>query len=504
VNFLGEVTGGNSCSKTITRSWDATDACGNHSATRTQVVTVVDTQAPTIGSAGGNATIECTATPSFTVPTASDACNGATVHLLGEVTGGNACAKTITRSWDATDACGNHSATRAQTITVVDTQAPTIGNPGANATIQCPATPTFTPPTASDACSGATVNQVSDVTVTGSGGSFTETRSWNATDACGNHSATVSQTITVVCNPRFFCTFTQGFWGNKNGLAFMQDSGLLNTPIIIGSTAAGGNSILIPAGSAVRVNSVMPGGGTPTALVTTGQCNILNACFTDNYLTRQGKINNVLLSQTITLSLNVRVTNTILNLPPIQPGACILIGGDTISINQNVVTYLACNGGATIANLLALANNLLGGILTPGQNVGGCIVPSYSDVNDAVTSFNEGFDDCRTFLGFGPCVTVVAAAKAVVSQAGELKVTSYPNPYNDQVRFVIQSSVSGRGSLEVYNMLGQKLQTVYQGYIFAGRGQVVNYAVPSMNRTNLIYVLRVRDQRVTGKLLNIR
>ena len=144
--------------KTFTRSWDATDACNNHSATVSQTITVQDTQAPTISAAGANATIECTATPSFTPPTATDACNGATVNFLGETTGGTACVKTFTRSWDATDACNNHSATVSQTITVQDTQAPTISAAGANATIECTATPSFTPPTATDACNGATVN----------------------------------------------------------------------------------------------------------------------------------------------------------------------------------------------------------------------------------------------------------------------------------------------------------------------------------------------------------
>src|SRR5258705_11582713 len=101
----------------------------------------MDTQAPTIRSAGANATIECTATPSFTPPTASDACSGATVVLVGgDVTGGNSCVKTTTRTWRAVDACGNSSATRSQTITQVDTQAPTIGSAGANATIECTAT----------------------------------------------------------------------------------------------------------------------------------------------------------------------------------------------------------------------------------------------------------------------------------------------------------------------------------------------------------------------------
>src|SRR5439155_3728129 len=114
--------------KTITRSWDATNACGNHSATVSQTITVVDTQAPTIGEAGANATIDCTATPNFTKPTASDACNGATVNDLSSTTTGSACSTTvITRTWDATDACGNHSATRTQRITLLGSTAPTIG-----------------------------------------------------------------------------------------------------------------------------------------------------------------------------------------------------------------------------------------------------------------------------------------------------------------------------------------------------------------------------------------
>jgi hypothetical protein len=40
----------------------AVDACGNSSNTVSQTITQVDSQAPVIGAAGANATIECTAT----------------------------------------------------------------------------------------------------------------------------------------------------------------------------------------------------------------------------------------------------------------------------------------------------------------------------------------------------------------------------------------------------------------------------------------------------------
>src|SRR5438046_6696371 len=113
--------------KQHTRKQNATDSCLNHSATKTHTLTAYTTHSPTIGEAGGNATIDCTATPSFTVPTAADDCSGATVNLLTSTTTGNSCLKVYTRTWDATDACGNHSATRTQVITAVYINEPTIG-----------------------------------------------------------------------------------------------------------------------------------------------------------------------------------------------------------------------------------------------------------------------------------------------------------------------------------------------------------------------------------------
>src|SRR5439155_8607196 len=178
-------------------------ACGNHSATVSQTITVLDNTPPTIGGQGNNTTIYCPSTPSFTPPTASDACGSSTVHELSDQTVAGSCANSYTRTktWDATDACGNHSATVSQTITVLEYKERRIGRQGNNTTIYCPSTKSFTLPTASDACGGSTVHELSDQTVAGScANSYTETKTWDATDACGNHSATVSQTITVVDN----------------------------------------------------------------------------------------------------------------------------------------------------------------------------------------------------------------------------------------------------------------------------------------------------------------
>src|SRR4030095_1123126 len=202
INLVSDITTAGTCTGTYseTRSWDATDVNGAHSSTVSQTITVIDNTPPTIGSPGAGTTIDCPATPTFTPPTASDACNSASVVQVSDVTTAGTCTGTYseTRTWKAVDNCGNQSGTVSQTITVRDNTPPTIGSPGAAATIDCPATPTFTAPTANDACSSASVVLVSDISAAGTcTGTYTRTQTWKAVDACGNQSGTVAQTITV-------------------------------------------------------------------------------------------------------------------------------------------------------------------------------------------------------------------------------------------------------------------------------------------------------------------
>ncbi|HSR39743.1 MAG TPA: hypothetical protein VLL95_12590 [Phnomibacter sp.] len=83
-------------------------------------------------------------------------------------------------------------------------------------------------------------------------------------------------------------------------------------------------------------------------------------------------------------------------------------------------------------------------------------------------------------------------------------VLAAPNPYNSYIRFTVTSPVAGKGSLELFNFYGQKMATVYQGYFEKGRTQNFEYKVPSTQVVNMIYLLRIGDQKVTGKLLGNR
>lgn len=188
--------------RVVRRTWTAKDDCNNQ-VTCSQTITVQDTTAPTIGSAGADATIQCPTVPTFTPPTATDACDTTpTIVEVSDVTTPGTCPGTYrrTKTWKAQDDCGNMSGTVSQTIMVVDTTAPTISALPGPTTIQCPAVPSFATPTASDACDASVALTFNDVTTPGScPGTSSVTRTWTATDDCGN-SATATQTINVIDN----------------------------------------------------------------------------------------------------------------------------------------------------------------------------------------------------------------------------------------------------------------------------------------------------------------
>src|SRR5205809_3488759 len=94
----------------VTRTWTAADHCGN-SSTASQVIHVVDTVAPVISALPAPTTIECTATPSFATPTATDACDPRPTLTFADVTTAGSCPQNhdVTRTWTAADHCGNSS-----------------------------------------------------------------------------------------------------------------------------------------------------------------------------------------------------------------------------------------------------------------------------------------------------------------------------------------------------------------------------------------------------------
>lgn len=125
----------------ITRTWMITDACGNTASTQ-QVITVEDNTPPTY-SAPADLTIDCSSSfaPAVTgQPTAIvDNCDGAPTVSFADASAVGTCANesTIIRTWTIVDACGNMATTFAQSITIMDMNAPMLVAAASNQVYSC-------------------------------------------------------------------------------------------------------------------------------------------------------------------------------------------------------------------------------------------------------------------------------------------------------------------------------------------------------------------------------
>jgi hypothetical protein len=210
ITYSDNTSGMTGCDNTgtIVRTWRATDNCGN-SSTCPQTITVVDNIDPVLFGCPGDTTVACNAVPAPAVVTATDNCDPSPAVILVETSTQSgdleSCAHytySITRTWTATDDCGNDSSC-VQTITVQDTSDPVITCP-ANISVNadpggCSASPNPGTASASDNCDGSPtilgtrsdLLALNDPYPTG-----LTTITWTATDACGN-SDTCPQTVTV-------------------------------------------------------------------------------------------------------------------------------------------------------------------------------------------------------------------------------------------------------------------------------------------------------------------
>ncbi len=189
-----------------------TSAYGGCTATATAVA-AGDVQPPSItcpaNIAVANTTGQCSATATYATPVGTDNCpNPSTIQTAGLASGNTFPVGITTNTFRVTDAA-NNSATCSFTVTVNDTQAPSITCPASmtvfsttNAMGVCSATAAYVAPIGMDNCPGVNTIQSAGLT---SGTTFpvgATTNIFRATDVASN-STTCSFTVTVICEITF-------------------------------------------------------------------------------------------------------------------------------------------------------------------------------------------------------------------------------------------------------------------------------------------------------------
>jgi len=180
----------------IVRTWTAVDNCDNVS-TAEQVISVVDSEGPWFTFVPEDYTAECSDDLVFDMATAEDHCSDFSIEVDTDTLAGPCSGQfVILREFVATDACGNVSET-TQVIMVEDTTAPEFTFVPADYTAECDAEHPMLDAEAVDACGAVTMSYDEDMDFNGCYSSYTVTRTWTATDDCGN-SSSATQVITVV------------------------------------------------------------------------------------------------------------------------------------------------------------------------------------------------------------------------------------------------------------------------------------------------------------------
>ena len=336
------------------------------------------------------------------------------------------------------------------------------------------------------------------------------------------------------------CTLTQGYYGSTNGKSCDEDSLYRNavsiikklltpSPIVIGS---GARTLTINVADSARLNAVMPGGGTPFSFSHTGNITLQSSQFS-LYKTSRGKINNILLSQTIALALNVRIkpdlapfvlengyihTQKLLTCQNSDLPSLVTCEEDSMAIRAwlmipSVVNYLLANSSGTVADLLALANEVLGRTKVPGRaGAGGTVVPSLANIVAQVDIINNAFDQCRIFLGFFPTLNLCISSSLRAAQQEEaqasvviktLEIKVFPNPFGTTLNFNIQTPEKTKVTIELFDLQGKLLMQEYIGEFQSQENRIIQMKAPVVSAP-ILYRVTTSKKVFSGVLLPSR
>jgi hypothetical protein len=355
------------------------------------------------------------------------------------------------------------------------------------------------------------------------------------------------------------CTYTQGKYGNQGSSSACDLTGSIATSQMVANLlaigdleiGAGSNKMIFKAGDNWIIDNILPGGGGSGVL--TGTCipSVNYSCL-NPYLSKQGRLKNTLLAQTITLGLNMRIGS------PAPLGGVILTPGQYVVTQQRldcpqgsgtvqmvctptydpttgeftgyvmtvnpygyltfdagVLCYMSQNGyPMTIAGLYALANDALGQVKTFPATVN-CGGTSYTitltSIAGEVDRVNNGFDECKAYVGTLPnmftCPTTPPAMPSKSQPAateGPVKVEVMPNPFTAMTNITFTSEINTTATVEIFDMQGKLVKKLFSGAIEGGTTNTVKFVSESSNPQLYMCVVRTEQGSVVKRIVEVR
>jgi hypothetical protein len=260
---FSDATSNTGCNYTVVRTWNVSDICGQAAQTVTRTVNYrMDTTAPVVSCGSSASTIQFCDNGINTVafnPTATDDCDG---NLSPVVTRSDGQALTdpfpigtTQVIVSAADLCGNASACTTTVIVTVNPTCnitapannPSCGSSGNTLTGTVNNATTYSWSVTTNVAGGTPwviTAGANSPTITYSAGSGSATFTLTAIAQGTSAACTTQCQITVSCIDGRFCTYTQGYYGNRGG---MSCAGVTTTPLL-NQMLGGGNDLTVGCG----------------------------------------------------------------------------------------------------------------------------------------------------------------------------------------------------------------------------------------------------------------
>jgi hypothetical protein len=283
-------------------------------------------------------------------------------------------------------------------------------------------------------------------------------------------------TINIVSTCTEYCSYTQAFYGSTlelscngyNALSLINQA-LTGGPFVLG---IGPRTLTVLTTEGTCLNSKMPAPNNGNV----GQLpvgNVTCATATGSAYLSGPKLKNKLLTQTIALTMNVRLNPALGNLQLTAPymityaatscssGIAIPSTQAVFNIPQQVLNCLGTSN--TVNNLLTLANQALGNVLPLS------CTSNLQNIHDAVMAINLGFDHCRILGGF---TTTIQGSRNReenydIQENNLIGFNSYPNPFDESATIEFSAYENAHARLEVYNLIGQDVNVLFDGEVKA-------------------------------------
>ena len=435
----------NGCNRTQIFTYTATDPAPGSTLSSTCLKTFTwteDTTVPVITATGTptSGTLGCNPTTAqinaaLGSATATDNCGAVSPTFADGTVSSQGCSRSQTRTWNVTDACGNVAVSVSRTATWTEAT-PLVFTCAGDKTIECSAAFVFDLPTVSDGCGGTPVITILS-TVTNANGS--QTRTWQAVDACGNMT-TCTQTISVLSCSHIFptqttcCNFVTG-----------TATGLYNVCTTVAGLGTTGGTVTnaIPGVMFYYSGIVAPAANFTIDVKQTN----------DGDLSRLFEIHGYDKNSLSQIRLST--------------GSCgyVAFRGSFIDSGHGAryVVSGATPGATYIISIKYSVKSLIGGVYSGSDRTSTYTFASY--LNGSVTPADNTSGTINAVSGCsdntplpGACTIPVAKQSSVKDS---IEATVYPNPFANNFKLDVKTNSDEVIQVKVFDMLGKLIETSF-------------------------------------------